>query len=578
MNTFGDLIAEDKKIANLLNYTFSHLGDYYGRKIPNNIESKTTLKLFSFRPTTIKEVFDAVKSLKINKPLGPSSIPAWDIKDGMTEIVPQLTMVINEYVKKQKFPSILKKGLITPLYKKDDPLNPLNYRPITITSSLSKKFEKLLHKQINQYLSSNKLLSPLQFGFREKISTQDALIYFTESIRKHVDENDTIYSVCIDLSKAFDSVSHQILLEKLNLIGFNDDALELIFSFLSHRSQQVVINNTVSYITETYQGVPQGTLLGPLLFNIYKNDITKYISEECRIIQYADDCLIYSANPKPDIAFENLRICLEKLENYFRSNQLTLNASKTEFIRFSTPKITVSNSQLIVAGSNVKLKNEVKYLGIIIDNKLSFEYQVKSVLKKMALGIRAIQTIRNNLPKKCLKVLLHALVLSHFEYCNLLSTDISSALLLSLEKQLNWALRTVFYRSRNKCSTSLRISEEILSMKQRIDLKSFDLLYSILKNERSAFQNHLKLPTMSFRINERNKKIILKEPGSSKFLHGFFFYTCVRSWNYLPTELRTIKYKREKWKKLIKEHMIQLYKDCPTFYKNHIWHCFQLLQ
>ena len=114
----------------------------------------------------------------------------------------------------------------------------------------------------------------------------------------------------------------------------------------------------------------------------------------------------------------------------------------------------------------------------------------------------------NNLPKKCLKVLLHALVLSHFEYCNLLLTDISSALLLSLEKQLNWALKTVFYRSRNKCSTSLRISEEILGMKHRIDLKSFDFLFLILKNERSAFQIRLKLPTMIFRINDRNKKNI----------------------------------------------------------------------
>ena len=146
----------------------------------------------------------------------------------------------------------------------------------------------------------------------------------------------------------------------------------------------------------------------------------------------------------------------------------------------------------------------------------------------MALGIKAIQTISNNLPKKCSKVLLHALVLSHFEYCNLLLTDISRALLLSLEKQLNSALKTVFYRSRNKCSTSFRISEEILGMKQRIDFKSFDLL-SILKNERSAFQNHHKLPTVRFRMNDRNKKNILKEPGSSKFLHRSFFYTCVRS-------------------------------------------------
>ena len=114
--------------------------------------------------------------------------------------------------------------------------------------------------------------------------------------------------------------------------------------------------------------------------------------------------------------------------------------------------------------------------------------------------MKAIQTIRNNLSKNCLKVLLHALVLSHFEYCNLLLTDISSALLLSSKKQLNWALKTVFYRSRNKCSTSLRISE-VLSLKQRIDLKSFDLLFSILKNERSTFQDHPDLPAMSFRIN-----------------------------------------------------------------------------
>ena len=117
-------------------------------------------------------------------------------------------------------------------------------------------------------------------------------------------------------------------MDDLNFIGFNDDALELSFSFLLHRSQQVVINNTVSDIIETYQGVPQRTVLWPLRFNIYVNDITNYISEVSRIIQYADDCLIYSVNPQPDIAFENLQICLENLENYFRPNQLTLNASK----------------------------------------------------------------------------------------------------------------------------------------------------------------------------------------------------------------------------------------------------------
>ena len=386
MNSFGDLITEDKKIVNLLNSTFSHLGDYYGKKLPNHIESKTTPKLFSFRPTTIKEVSDAVKSLKIKKLLGPCSIPAWAIKDGMTEIVPHLTMVINEYIKKQKFPSILKKGLITPLYKKDDPLNPLNSRPITITSSLSKILKNFCtNKLINTYHLINFCLL---FNLASVRKYQHKMLSFISPNRSVNMLTKTIlfFSICIDLSKAFDSVSHQILLDKLNLIDFNDDALELIFSFLSHRSQQVVINNTVSDIIETYQGVPQGTVLGPLLFNIYINDITKYISEECRIIQYADDCLIYSANPKPGIAFEYIKICLEELENNFWSNQLTLIATKTEFILFSTPKMTVSNSQLIVAGSNIKLKNEVKYSGIIIDNKLTFEYQVKKLLKNVPLA------------------------------------------------------------------------------------------------------------------------------------------------------------------------------------------------
>ena len=124
-----------------------------------------------------------------------------------------------------------------------------------------------MHKQINQYLSSDKLLSLLQFGFREKLSTQDALIYFAESIREHVDGNDTIYSVCLDVSIAFDSVSHQILMEKLILIGFNDHALERIFSFLSHRSQQVVINNTVSDIIETYLGDRKKQYLGHYLLS-----------------------------------------------------------------------------------------------------------------------------------------------------------------------------------------------------------------------------------------------------------------------------------------------------------------------
>ena len=177
-----------------------------------------------------------------------------------------------------------------------------------------------------------------------------------------MDQNHSVYSVCIDLSKAFDFVSYKIWIDKLKYFGFKDESLKLLSSFLSHRSHKVVFKITVSDIIETVQDVPQGTLLGPLLFNIFITDVTKYISKERRVIQYVDDCLLYPGNPRPDIAIENLQVCLENLESFSRSNQVTLKASKTEFINFLSPKMKVSNKQLIVVGSDIKLKIEVKVL------------------------------------------------------------------------------------------------------------------------------------------------------------------------------------------------------------------------
>ena len=165
---------------------------------------------------------------------------------------------------------------------------------------------------------------------------------------------------------------HQILVDKLKFISFKDNARKLISGIYHTEANKSIL--TIRYLTSSkLQDVPQGTLLVPLLFDIYVKKLTNCFSKECKIIQYADDNLVYSANQMPDIAIESLKICLEILESYFRSNQLTLNASKTEFMRFTTPELTVSNNHLIVAGSNIKLKNEVKYLGIIINNRLTFE-------------------------------------------------------------------------------------------------------------------------------------------------------------------------------------------------------------
>ena len=182
------MITQVKKIANHLNYIFSNLGEFFGaKKPPNYNKSASESASFHFQHITVKQCFDIVRKINVRKPLGPCTVPAWAIIDGQSVIVPHLTFVINTCLDENIFPIELKKAHVTPLFKKDDPMDAKNYRPISITCAFSKIFEKILHAQITEYLDKFQIMTPFQFGFRKNISTQDALVYVTESIRNQID-------------------------------------------------------------------------------------------------------------------------------------------------------------------------------------------------------------------------------------------------------------------------------------------------------------------------------------------------------------------------------------------------------
>ena len=219
------------------------------------------------------------------------------------------------------------------LFKKGDLEEPNNDRPISVTPCLSKVIETLVRYQINDYLKVNRLSSEHQYGFKKKRSTIHAIMYaITEFIRKETDKYKFVTAASLDLSKAFDSINYGILSIKLDNLGFDTSALKLIGSFLSDRVQSVVLNDIFSDSLSVARGVPQGTVLRPLLFNVYINDMHEQVNNKTKLIQYADDRVIFTSGDSIEKSKNQLSSCAMKLTSYVKEH---LNASKTEFIVFS---------------------------------------------------------------------------------------------------------------------------------------------------------------------------------------------------------------------------------------------------
>ena len=269
------------------------------------------------------------------------------------------------------FPSKLKVGKVSPLHKKDSCDNPSNYRPISILSVFSKIFEKLMHQRLYKFLESFEILYPLQFGFREKHSTSHALLSLTESIKQSIDSGKVGCGIFLDLQKAFDTVNHKIVLDKLEHYGIRGNALKWFQSYLSGRTQYVTVNGHVSDPLPISSGVPQGSVLGPLLFLIYVNDLPN-VSKVMQFYLFADSTSICFDS---DNLFNLQNIVnreLKKVRKWLEANRLALNIDKTNYVIFHSPTTEVDSFVIIKLDSKpISRVNSIKYFGVLIDSTLS---------------------------------------------------------------------------------------------------------------------------------------------------------------------------------------------------------------
>ena len=369
--------------------------------------------MVDFKETQEEQVIKIVKEFDIKRGSSFGSIPGKVIKDNKDIIKTKVTQILNTENSKSVFANELKKGDINPAFKpgKKNRMDIGNYRPLSVLPYLSKIPERVLKTQLMEQLEH--VLNPNLCGYRKGFSTQHALISMLEKWKQQLDKKGYAGAVLMDLSKAFDCINHELLIAKLDAYGLTDKALRMISSYISERWQRTKVNGTFSNWSKLLVGVPQGSVLGPILFNIYLNDLLWVIEDCCN---FADDTTIYACNKDLNVVKSKLETNSKKAIQWFKENYMKLNEDKCKLIICGKKNENIS---VKVGSAEIWEEQFVTLLGICIDNKLSFDKYISKIVKKANGKIAVIQRSFRYLSKFKRNLLLNSFVQSQFSYAPL---------------------------------------------------------------------------------------------------------------------------------------------------------------
>lgn len=388
-------ISDPTEIANRFCNYFSNIGPNLAQKIQsipnshlNSLAGQFPNSIF-LNLATKAEIIEISKSFQSCKAPGYDKIPMSIIKQSINIISEPLTHIINLSITHGIVPDEMKIARVIPLFKAGDRALFTNYRPVSVLPSFSKFLERVIYNRILNYLHKYNILSENQYGFRKNHSTSLALIDLYDKISLAIDQKEFAVGIFLDLSKAFDTVDHQILFDKLAHYGIRGLTLNWVKSYFSNRKQFVQFNDYCSSTKNICCGVPQGSILDPLFFLLYINDIN-YVSKIVNLILFADDTNIFFSHKDPTHLINILNDEIEKLSEWLRANKLSLNLEKTKFMVFKPrQRIYHHNFQVIINNEYIDQVNETVFLGIILDEELSWKSHISHVANKISksLGI-----------------------------------------------------------------------------------------------------------------------------------------------------------------------------------------------
>ena len=540
----GDTLCKDSsKIVNTFNEYFVNIGPSLASTIPatSNIVtdflSSTQVNSIAMFPTTKVEIGNIIKALKNKSSPGLDDIPNSVLKFASSFISLPLSTLINSSFNTGKFPNKLKEAKVIPIYKAGDRTKIENYRPISILNSISKIYEKAISTRLVDYLKTQNFFHTDQYGFRPNHSTSSALITFNEFICSSIDNNEIPISIFIDLSKAFDTLDHVILLTKLQHFGIRGIAWALMQDYLSNRTQRVFCNNTLSDSLSVSCGVPQGSILGPLLFLIYINDIYKS-SALLKFIMFADDTTLLFTSKSISNLNTIINTELNKVCDWLKTNKLSINVSKTNYIVFKK-NLPLDSIKIHINNLCINQVLSTKFLGVIITSDMTWKEHIRTVTTNISRTIGVITRIRYKISYKTALLLYDTLILSQLNYCNLIWASTYKTSLLKLYSLQKRALKICYGKtqktnpqSTSTCSQSIytktnrlsiydlnqiQIAKFIFQTIHKINPPTFNNMFSFVSNVHShntradnrhdLFMQHAKTNTKKFSTSVRGPSI-----------------------------------------------------------------------